>query len=64
YYDIALGVGALVLLAGVIGSVVARRTRQRVPPFMDLSRSEALVEEDLMIEAGPKTDIFVGQPPA
>ncbi|MBU1671259.1 MAG: hypothetical protein KKF41_05935 [Actinobacteria bacterium] len=60
YYDIALGVGALVLLAGVIGSLVARRTRQRVPPFMDLSRSEALVEEDLMIEAGPKTDIFSG----
>jgi hypothetical protein len=30
---------------------------------MELSRPEALVEEDVMVEAGPRTDIFGGEPP-
>jgi len=45
YYDIALGVGALVLLVGVIGAVVSKRTRERVPPFLDLEMAKPLTGE-------------------
>lgn len=40
FYDIALGAGALVLLVGVIGNVVYKKRRERVPPFMNLERPE------------------------
>lgn len=60
YYDIALGAGALLLLVGVIGAVVTKHTRERVPPFLDLERSKSLA-------GGPPVD-FLGleeqQPPA
>lgn len=36
YFDIALAFGALVLLAGVIGAVIVRKSRQRVVPFNEL----------------------------
>ena len=45
YYDIALGAGALILLAGVIGAVVSKRTRERVPPFLDLEMARPLTGE-------------------
>lgn len=36
YFDIALAFGALVLLVGVVGAVIARKSRQRVVPFDEL----------------------------
>lgn len=40
YFDIALGLGALVLLVGVIGGAIARGSRKRVAPFEELSVAE------------------------
>jgi len=40
FYDIALAAGAIVLLAGIIGGLVAKRAIERVPPFIELGRGE------------------------
>jgi len=45
YFDIALATGAVVLLAGVIGAVIARKSRERVPPFLGLRPEEAQAGE-------------------
>lgn len=52
YYDIALALGALILLVGVIVGLVARRARERVPPFLDLKEPEEAVAGGPPIEAG------------
>jgi hypothetical protein len=39
YFDIALAAGAVVLLIGVIGAVISRKSRGRVPPFGELGES-------------------------
>lgn len=56
YYDIALAFGALLLLVGVVGGLVARRASHRVPPFLELKRPEESVVGGPSIEmtdAGP-----------
>ena len=50
FFDAALALGALVLLVGVVGAVIAGRTRSRVKPFTELeSPDEAVV-------GGPSVD--------
>jgi hypothetical protein len=51
-FDIALAAGAVVLLVGVIGGVMSRRTRERVPPFVDLKRPEQAVAGGPPVDAG------------
>lgn len=63
FYDIALAAGALVLLGGVIGVVIARRTRGRVPPFRDLERPEQAVIGGPPVEPGLSTPPPVQPPP-
>ncbi len=43
FFDAALALGALLLLVGVIGGIISRRSRQRVPPFVDLQQPEEAV---------------------
>jgi hypothetical protein len=43
FFDIALGAGALVLLVGIIGNTIAKRSRRRVAPFRELERPEQVV---------------------
>jgi len=52
YFDIALAFGALVLLVGVIGAVIARKSRERVTPFTDLKRPEEAVAGGPPVEPG------------
>jgi hypothetical protein len=42
-FDIALALGALLLLAGVIGAIIARKSRERIPPFTELKQPAPLV---------------------
>lgn len=64
YYDIALGAGALVLLVGVIGGAVSRRSKKRVPPFLDLKRQEqSLAEEPPLQEEPEAPEGFISPPP-
>ncbi len=44
-FDIALAFGALVLMIGVIGATIARKTRRRIPPFTEL-RTQPEIEEE------------------
>ena len=55
FYDIALAAGALVLLGGVIGVVIAKKTRDRVPPFGELERPEQAVVGGPPLEPGLAT---------
>lgn len=55
FYDIALAAGALVLLGGIIGVVVAKKTRGRVPPFLDLARPARAVIGGPPLEPGLST---------
>ena len=50
FFDIALGVGALLLLIGVIGNTVAKKSRRRVPPFRELEQPDQVV-------AGPPVEL-------
>ncbi|MBU4175736.1 MAG: hypothetical protein KJ686_12645 [Actinobacteria bacterium] len=43
YFDIALGVGALLLLVGIVGNLISRKSIERVPPFEDLLEPEEIV---------------------
>ena len=43
YFDIALGVGALLLLVGIVGNLISRQSRERVLPFGDLQEPEEIV---------------------
>ena len=43
FFDIALGVGALLLLVGIVGNVISRKSRERVTPFGDLQEPEEIV---------------------
>jgi len=43
YFDIALGVGVLLLLVGIVGNVISRKSRERVTPFEDLQEPEEIV---------------------
>lgn len=36
FYDIALAFGAIVLLVGIIGGIVRKRSLERIPPFLEL----------------------------
>jgi hypothetical protein len=59
YFDIALAFGALVLLAGVIGAIIARKSSERVPPFTELKQPAPLAAGPQQPEPGP-----VAEPPA
>jgi hypothetical protein len=65
FYDIALGAGALVLLMGVIGGAISRRTRKRVPPFLGLELQEESAEEEpgLQPEPEPAEGPIIPPPP-
>ena len=52
YFDIALAAGAVVLLVGVIGAVIARKKRERVTPFTDLKRPEEAAVGGPPVEPG------------
>lgn len=52
FFDIALGVGALLLLAGIIGSILSKRSRERVPPFVELKRPAEAVAGGAPLEPG------------
>ncbi|HEY5502196.1 MAG TPA: hypothetical protein VIJ97_02715, partial [Candidatus Anoxymicrobiaceae bacterium] len=52
YFDIALAAGAVVLLVGVIGAVIARKSRERITPFTDLKRPEEAVVGGPPVEPG------------
>ena len=52
FYDIALGLGAILLLVGVIGAAVARKTKERVPPFVELKSPEQVVVGGPAVEPG------------
>jgi hypothetical protein len=43
YYDIALGVGALLLLTGIVFNLLGRKSKSRVVPFADLAEPEEYV---------------------
>lgn len=49
-FDVGLAMGALFLLAGIIGSSVSRARRSRVPPFQSLSEPEGLMDEEAIKE--------------
>jgi len=55
FYDIALGAGALILLIGVIGGVISRRAKKRVPPFLEFQRREESAEEESELEEETKS---------
>lgn len=65
FFDIVLGIGALFLLVGIVGGVMTKKSRQRVPPFTDLERPEEVVvggppvEPGLQIEEEIHTDATV-----
>ncbi|MHB8894631.1 MAG: hypothetical protein ACYC99_05550 [Candidatus Geothermincolia bacterium] len=40
FFDIALAFGAVVLLVGVIGSIIARKSRERITPFTELKATD------------------------
>ncbi len=72
YFDIALGAGALLLLVGVVGAIISKRTKERVPPFLDLERAKPLTGEppvDFLLPGdrrgapGAMTGGPMGQPP-
>lgn len=52
YFDLALGGGALILLAGVIGAVISRRRRDREPPFMELEEPMSAVAGGPPVQPG------------
>lgn len=52
FFDIALAFGGLALVIGVIGAVIARKSRERVPPFLDLKRPERVVAGGPALEPG------------
>ena len=55
FFDIALGIGALLLLAGVIGNMLSRRSKERVPPFGDLQAPAEIVVGGPAVAPGPVT---------
>lgn len=61
YYDIALAFGALVLLVGVVGAVIARKSRERVPPFIDLKGPDKAVVGGPPVEPGMTPDTHMEQ---
>lgn len=63
YYDIALGAGALLLLVGVIGGVVARRAKERVPPFTELKRPKKPVAGGPPVQPGLLPDVLESDEP-
>ena len=65
FFDIALGAGALVLLIGVVGGVISRRAKKRVPPFLELQRREEYTEEEPELGAEPESaeDSVTPRPP-
>jgi hypothetical protein len=64
FFDIALGAGALLLLIGVIGGVISKRTRKRVPPFLEIQRRDVFVEEESRPLAEPESaGYFIAPPP-
>ena len=52
FFDAALALGALVLLVGIIGGIMSRRSRERVPPFVGLQRPEEAVVGGAPLEPG------------
>jgi hypothetical protein len=52
FFDIALGAGALVLLVGIIGNTIAKRSSRRVTPFRELERPEQVVVGGPPVEPG------------
>jgi hypothetical protein len=57
FFDIALAFGALVLLVGVIGAVIARKSRERITPFTQLKRPGEAVAGGPAVEPGMEKDI-------
>lgn len=51
-FDVALGVGAAVLLVGVIGGAVSSKSRDRITPFSELKRPEQAVVGGPPVEPG------------
>lgn len=63
FFDIALGVGALLLLIGIIGNIVSKRSRERVPPFAELQRPAEPVVGGPTVEPGldvPEEETLAG----
>lgn len=52
FFDVALGVGGLLLLAGIVANVIAKKSRERVPPFTELGRLEEDVAGGGSLEQG------------
>lgn len=52
FFDLALALGALLLLAGIVAGVIVKKSRERVPPFLDLKRPEEAVAGGAPLEPG------------
>jgi hypothetical protein len=63
YFDIALACGALVLLAGVVGAVITRKSRERITPFTQLERPSQVVAGGPAVEPGMEKDAEAGSIP-
>lgn len=66
FFDVAMGAGALLLMVGVIGSILSKRSRDRVPPFIGLKRPEEAVAGGSPLEPGlkaPEMEQEAGEPP-
>ncbi|MDD5447689.1 MAG: hypothetical protein PHO53_00750 [Actinomycetota bacterium] len=55
-FDVGLALGAVFLLAGIIGSSISRARRSRVPPFQSLTEPGSLLEipQEETVEEGRK----------
>lgn len=53
YFDIALGVGILLLLVGIVGNTISRKSRGRVTPFEELQEPEEIVVGGPAVGAPP-----------
>jgi hypothetical protein len=60
FFDIVLGLGALLLLVGIVGNVMTRKSRSRVPPFTELQRPEEVVVGGPPVEPGLHAEEEVG----
>ncbi len=57
FFDIALALGALLLLAGIVVNVISKKSRERVPPFLELKRPEEAVAGGAPVEPGLEPDL-------
>jgi len=63
YYDIALAFGGLVLLVGVVGAIIVRKSRERVQPFTELKSPDKAVVGGPAVEPGMTPDTRMEQQP-